>query len=133
MVTGEAVLLYIDQYVVSASYCIPMDELEQAIQWAEEMFFAECDPGNSELVFIRVPSSSQYGQFPLWCCSPNSMHCYVPVALGKLGRQVPRQERLSKAKALTEGIFDRANVWGRLSIITYPPKSCVCYDFSPLS
>ena len=49
----------------------------------------------------------------------------LPVALGKLARQVPRQERLSKAEALIEGIFDRADVWGRLSIMTYPPKSCV--------
>ena len=49
----------------------------------------------------------------------------LPVALGKLARQVPRPERLSKAEALIEGIFDRADVWGRLSTMLYPPKSCV--------
>jgi hypothetical protein len=31
-----------------------MDNLERAIQRSEEMFFGECDPGNSELVFIMV-------------------------------------------------------------------------------
>ena len=52
----------------------------------------------------------------------------VPVALGKLApadRWLPIQERLLKAKPLVEGIFDRADVWGRLSKMTHPPKSCV--------
>ena len=52
----------------------------------------------------------------------------VPVALGKLApadRKLPIQERLVKAKSLIEGIFDRADVWGRLSKMTHPPKSCV--------
>ena len=52
----------------------------------------------------------------------------VPVALGKLApadRRLPIQERVLKAKPLIEGIFDRADVWGRLSKMTYPPKSCV--------
>ena len=52
----------------------------------------------------------------------------VPVALGKLApadRRLPIQERLLKAKLLIEGIFDRADVWGRLSKMTHPPKSCV--------
>ena len=51
----------------------------------------------------------------------------VPVALGKLApadRKLPIQERLVKAKSLIEGIFDRADVWGRLSKMTHPPK---CY------
>ena len=52
----------------------------------------------------------------------------VPVALGKLSpadRQLPIQERLVKAESFIEGIFDKADVWGRLSKMTHPPKSCV--------
>ena len=61
----------------------------------------------------------------------------TPVALGELAptdRRLPIQERLSKAKLLIEGIFNRADVWGRLSKMAYPPKSYVrieglCYLF----
>jgi len=52
----------------------------------------------------------------------------LPVALGKLApadRHLPLQERLSKAEALIEGIFNRADVWDRLAQMTHPPKSCV--------
>jgi hypothetical protein len=52
----------------------------------------------------------------------------VPVALGKLepaDRRLPIQERVVKAKTLIEGIFNNADVWGRLSNMTYPPKSWV--------
>ena len=52
----------------------------------------------------------------------------VPVALGELApadRRLPIQERSLKVKPLIEGIFNRADVWGRLSKMTYPPKSCV--------
>ena len=52
----------------------------------------------------------------------------LPVALGKLvpaDRRLPLQERLSKARPLVEGIFKRADVWGRLSHLVYPPRSCV--------
>ena len=73
MVTGEVVLQYIDRCVLSDRYCIPMDKLNRAIQRAEEMFFGECDPGNSELIFIMDLLSSWSGQFLLWYCSPNSM------------------------------------------------------------
>ena len=77
MARGEAVLLqYVDRYILSDRYCIPMDSLHRAIQRAEEMFFEECDPGNSELVFVMFPLSLWSGQFPLWCCSPNSMRWY---------------------------------------------------------
>ena len=80
MVTGEAVLQYIDRYISSDRYCIPMDKLDRAVQRSEEKFFQECDPGNSELVFIIIMVllvSSWSGQFLLWCCSPNSMHWYL--------------------------------------------------------
>jgi len=92
-------------------YCIPMDTLHRAIQRAEEMFFTECNPGNIPIVVLFT-----------------KFDALVPVALGKLApadRQLPIQERLLKAKLLIEGIFDRADVWGRLSKMTYPPKSCV--------
>ena len=52
----------------------------------------------------------------------------LPVALGKLApadRRLPLQERLSKAEPLIEGIFDRADVWGRLAQLKYAPKSLV--------
>ena len=55
-----------------------MDKLNRAIQRAEEMFFGECDPGNSEFaVILVVQLSSLSGQFPLWYCSPNSMHWHL--------------------------------------------------------
>lgn len=49
-------------------------------------------------------------------------------ALAKLppaDRQLPLQERLSKAKPIIEEIFNRADIWGRLSQLKYPPRSCV--------
>ena len=52
----------------------------------------------------------------------------VPVALGKIeptDRRLPIQERVLKAKELVEGIFNKADVWGRLSKMTHPPKSSV--------
>ena len=55
----------------------------------------------------------------------------VPVALGKLApvdRKLPIQERLVKAKSLIDGIFDRADVWGRLSKMIHPPKCYVCIE-----
>ena len=58
MVTGNAVLQYIDQFTLPDRYCIPMDKLDRAVQRAEEKFFDECDPGNGELIFIMVAMSS---------------------------------------------------------------------------
>ena len=52
----------------------------------------------------------------------------LPVALGKLepgDRRLPIQERVLKANALIEGIFSKADVWGRLFKMTYPPNSHV--------
>ena len=65
MVMGEALLQYINQFTPPDRYCIPMDKLDRAVQRAEEKFFDECDPGNSELIFIIVVMSSSSGQF-LW-------------------------------------------------------------------
>lgn len=52
----------------------------------------------------------------------------LPVALRKLApvdRQLPLQERLSKAEPLIEGIFNKANVWSRLAQLKHAPKSFV--------
>ncbi|KAH0826998.1 GTP-binding protein [Lanmaoa asiatica] len=92
-------------------YCIPMDKLDRAIQRAEEMFFEDCDPGN-------VPVLVLFTKFD----------ALLPVALGKLApgdRRLPLQERLSKARGLIEGIFNRADVWGRLAQTKYAPKASV--------
>ena len=71
-------LQYIDRYVSSDRYCIPMDKLDRAIQRSEEKFFEECDPGNCEFVFVVIMVLlSSSGQFPLWCCLSNSMHWYL--------------------------------------------------------
>jgi len=88
-----------------------MDRLDRAIQRSEEMFFEECDPGNIPIVVLFT-----------------KFDALVPVAMGELApvdRQLPIQERKLKAKLLIEEIFNRADVWGRLSKMMYPPKSCV--------
>ncbi|KAI9462108.1 hypothetical protein HD554DRAFT_1475667 [Boletus coccyginus] len=88
-----------------------MDKLDRAIQRSEEKFFEECDPGNVPVVVLFT-----------------KFDALLPVALGKLApadRRLPAQERLSKAEALIEGIFNEADVWGRLGQLTYSPKSCV--------
>ena len=76
-------------------------------------------------------SSLHYGRFELMISSVpvivlfTKFDALLPVALGKVNRQLPLQERVLKAKPLIEGIFNAADVWGRLSCLTYPPKSCV--------
>ncbi|KAF8549878.1 hypothetical protein OG21DRAFT_1420576, partial [Imleria badia] len=92
-------------------YCIPMDKLDRAIQRSEEMFFEECDPGHVPVVVL-------FTKFDV----------LLPVALGKLvpaDQRLPLQERLSKADPLIEGIFHRADVWGRLAHLKHAPKSFV--------
>ncbi|KAF8447235.1 hypothetical protein L210DRAFT_3390041 [Boletus edulis BED1] len=92
-------------------YCIPMDELERAIQCSEEKFFNECDPGNVPVVVVFT-----------------KFDALLPRAMGKLApadRQLPPQERVSKAKPLVEGVFNKANIWGRLARMKYAPRFCV--------
>ncbi|KAF8447467.1 hypothetical protein L210DRAFT_3641406 [Boletus edulis BED1] len=92
-------------------FCIPMDEFERAIQCAEEMFFGECDPGNVPVVVLFT-----------------KFDALLPVALGKLiptDRRLPPRERLSKAELLMEGIFNSADIWGRLAQMKHTPKSYV--------
>ncbi|KAI9459541.1 hypothetical protein HD554DRAFT_1616039 [Boletus coccyginus] len=92
-------------------YCIPMDGLDRAIQRSEEKFFEECDPGDVPVVVLFT-----------------KFDALLSVALGKLApadRRLPPREQLSMAEALIEGIFNEADVWGRLSRMTHPPKSCV--------
>ncbi|KAF8126026.1 hypothetical protein EV363DRAFT_1586114 [Boletus edulis] len=92
-------------------YCIPMDKIERAIQRSEEKFFDECDPGNVPVVVLFT-----------------KFDALLPKALGKLApadRRLPLQERLSKAEPLIEEIFDKADVWGRLTPMKHAPRSCV--------
>jgi hypothetical protein len=110
-IADRAKTTFLKKRIHAIWYCIPMDNLERAIQRSEEMFFGECDPGNIPIVVLFT-----------------KFDALGPVALGKLApadRQLPGQERLLKAKALIEGIFNRADVWGRLSKMMYPPTSHV--------
>ncbi|KAF8126033.1 hypothetical protein EV363DRAFT_1175093 [Boletus edulis] len=100
-------------------YCIPMDELERAIQCSEEKFFNECDPGNVPVIVVFT-----------------KFDALLPQAMAKLApadRRLPPQERVSKAKPLVEGVFNKANIWGRLTRMKYAPRFCVrmeCMDRS---
>jgi hypothetical protein len=52
----------------------------------------------------------------------------LTVAMGKMtggDRRLPLQEKMAKAHELVEGIFDNADVWGRLSRLTHPPKCSI--------
>ncbi|KAF8447376.1 hypothetical protein L210DRAFT_3757287 [Boletus edulis BED1] len=92
-------------------YCIPMDKVDRAIQRSEEKFFDECDPGNVPVVVLFT-----------------KFDALLPKALGKLApadRKLPLQERLSKAEPLIEDIFDKADIWGRLTPMKYAPSSCI--------
>ena len=49
----------------------------------------------------------------------------LPVAMSELSgdaRKLPIQEKVAKAHELMDGVFDNANVWGRLSQLNYAPK-----------
>ena len=105
-----------------------MDKLDRAVQRSEEMFFEECDPGNGE--------SFAFGLFELMqATSPvpvvilfTKYDALLPVALGKLApadRRLPLQARVSKAKPVIEGVFEKANVWGRLAQMKHAPRSYV--------
>jgi hypothetical protein len=37
-------------------------------------------------------------------------------------RKLPVEERVAKANGLVDGIFDDADIWGRLSQLKYAPK-----------
>ncbi|KAF8549895.1 hypothetical protein OG21DRAFT_534794 [Imleria badia] len=92
-------------------YCIPMDKLDRAIQRSEEMFFEECDTWNIPVVVVFT-----------------KFDALRAVAVGKLApadRRLPLQERVVKAKPLIEGIFNSADVWGRLACMKHAPKSSV--------
>jgi hypothetical protein len=52
----------------------------------------------------------------------------LAVAMGELSgnvRKLPIQEKVAKAHELTDGIFNNADVWGRLSKLKYAPKYSV--------
>ncbi|KAI9462097.1 hypothetical protein HD554DRAFT_2027746, partial [Boletus coccyginus] len=110
-IADRAKTTFLKKRIHAIWYCIPMDKLDRAIQRSEEKFFEECDPGNVPVVVLFT-----------------KFDALLPVVLGKLApadRRLPAQERLSKAEGLIEGIFNEADVWGRLGQLTYSPKSCV--------
>ncbi|KAF8132783.1 hypothetical protein EV363DRAFT_1583172 [Boletus edulis] len=92
-------------------YCIPMDKIDRAIQRSEEMFFEECDPNNVPVVVL-------FTKF-------DALRVKAMVKLAPADRRLALQEGLSKIQPLMEEVFNGADVWGRLSKMTYPPKSSV--------
>ena len=103
-----------------------MEKIDRAIQRSEEKFFEECDPGNSkldslgflELMIRSVPVVVLFTKFD----------ALRPLALAKMtpaDLKLPLREKLSKVKPLMEEIFGEANIWGRLSEMTYSPKSSI--------
>jgi len=110
-IADRAKTTFLKKRIHAIWYCIPMDKLDRAIQRSEEMFFDECDPGNVPVVVLFT-----------------KFDALRAVALGQLApadRQLPLQDRLSKAEPLIEEIFNRANVWGRLSQRKHAPRSCI--------
>ncbi|KAF8436219.1 hypothetical protein L210DRAFT_3407587 [Boletus edulis BED1] len=92
-------------------YCISMDKIERAIQRSEEMFFEECDPNNVPVVVLFTKS--------------DALQVKAMVKLAPADRRLALQEGLSKIQPLMEEIFNSADVWGRLSKMTYPLISSV--------
>ncbi|KAI9456417.1 hypothetical protein HD554DRAFT_2030480 [Boletus coccyginus] len=83
-IADRAKTTFLKKRIHAIWYCIPMDNLERAIQRSEERFFEECDPGNVPVVVLFT-----------------KFDALLPVALGKLApadRRLPPQERLSKAE-----------------------------------
>jgi len=88
-----------------------MDKLGRAIQRSEEKFFDECDTRNVPVIVLFT-----------------KFDALLTVAMGKLtgdDRKLQREEKVAKAHELIDGIFDNANVWGRLSQLNYTPKCSV--------
>ena len=103
-----------------------MEKIDRAIQRSEEKFFGECDPGNSEL------DSLGFLELMIWSVPVvvlfTKFDALRPLALAKLTAadlKLSLREKLSKAKPLMEEVFSEANIWGRLSEMTYPPKSSI--------
>ncbi|KAF8555080.1 hypothetical protein OG21DRAFT_957184 [Imleria badia] len=110
-IADRANTIFLKKRIHAIWYCIPMDKVDRTIQRSEEKFFDECDPGNVPVVVLFT-----------------KFDALLPVALGKLvpaDRKLPLQDRVSKAGLLIEEIFNRANAWGRLSQMKYPPKCWV--------
>ncbi|KAN0092709.1 hypothetical protein V8E55_003493 [Tylopilus felleus] len=92
-------------------YCISMDKLSRAIQRSEERFFDECNTGNIPVIVLFT-----------------KFDALLTVAMSEsaaANRHLPRAERIKKAEALIEGIFEKANVWERLTKLKHAPKSYV--------
>ncbi|KAF8130212.1 GTP-binding protein [Boletus edulis] len=92
-------------------YCIPMDKIDRAIQRSEEMFFEECDSNNVPVVVL-------FTKF-------DALRVKALVKLAPADRRLALQGGLPKIQPLVEEIFNGADAWGRLSKMTYPPKTSV--------
>jgi len=92
-------------------YCIPMDKLGRAIQRQEEVFFSEFDTGNIPVIVLFT-----------------KFDALLVVAMSKLtgeDRRLPLEERKAKAHSLIDGIFENANIMGRLCGLNHAPKYSV--------
>jgi hypothetical protein len=101
-----------------------MDKLDRAIQRSEERFFDECDTRNGEFILsffffelttCPVPVIVLYTKF-------DALLARGMVGLSRNDQRLPREERVAKAYKLIDGIFEDANVWGRLSQLKYAPN-----------
>jgi len=110
-IADRAKTTFLKKRIHAIWYCIPMDKLDRAIQRSEEMFFEECNPGNIPVVVLFT-----------------KFDALLTVAMGNLAtgdQKLPKEKKIPKAQLLIEEIFDKADVWGRLSQMQYVPKSFV--------
>jgi hypothetical protein len=104
-----------------------MDKLDRAIQRSEEMFFNECNTRNGGLIFYKKKFKLTAWSVPVIVLF-TKFDALLAVAMSALSgdaRKLPIQERVAKAHGLMDGVFDNANVWGRLSKLNYAPKYSV--------
>jgi len=107
-IADRANTTYLNKRIHAIWYCIPMDKLDRAIQCSEEMFFDECDTRHVPVIVLFT-----------------KFDALLAVAMGKIttgDQKLPREEKVAKAHELIDGIFDNANVWGRLSQMNHAPK-----------
>jgi len=110
-ITDRAKTTFLKKRIHAIWYCIPMDKLDRAIQRSEERFFDECDTGKIPVVVLFTKYDA-----------------LLPVAMSELpdaDRKLPREEKIPKAQLLIPGIFDKADLLGRLSQSKYAPKYSV--------
>jgi len=92
-------------------YCIPMDKLDRAIQRSEEMFFNGCDTRNVPVIVLFT-----------------KFDALLAVAMSKLSnddQKLSKEKKVARAHELVDGIFENANIWGRLCQLNHAPKCSV--------